>query len=173
MSFREAARAMITIVEEQPNVFADSFSIERQSVRGEPVARIAGAELLGATLYELAPGADGMPLHIHHAMEELVVVLEGTPTLRTLDGERELTRGEVVAFPRGRRGAHTLANRSQAPARYLMISTKVTPEIVEYPELGTIRVVTRSPFDPPGPDEDPADRIRLLFDRSAAKEEKL
>jgi hypothetical protein len=52
-----------------------------------------------------------------------------------------------------------------------MISTKSAPEIVEYPELGTVRVMTRSPFDPPGPDEDPADRIRLVFDRSAATEE--
>jgi uncharacterized cupin superfamily protein len=156
---------------EKPNVFADTFSFERLSVRGEPVARKAGAELLGGTLYELPPGADGMPLHIHHAMEELLVVLEGTPTLRTLDGDRDLARGEVVAFPRGRRGAHTVANRSDSAARYLMMSTKTTPEIVEYPELGTVRVVTRSPFDPPGPDDDPADHIRLLFDRSAAKDE--
>ena len=64
-----------------------------------------------------------------------------------------------------------MANRSEARARYLMVSTKTTPEIVEYPELGTVRVMTRSPFDPPGPDEDPADRLRLVFDRSAATDE--
>lgn len=39
--------------------------------------------------------------------------------------------------------------------------------------LGTVRVLTRSPFDPPGPNEDPADRLRLLFDRSAATDEAL
>jgi uncharacterized cupin superfamily protein len=155
---------------EQPNVFADTFSIERGGLRGEPVGRKAGAELLGGTLYELAPGTDVMPLHIHHAMEELLVVIGGTPTLRTLDGERELAPGEVVAFPRGRRGAHTVVNHSAAPVRYLMFSTKVTPEIVEYPELGTVRVLTRSPFEPPDPDEDPADRLNLTFDRSAAKQ---
>jgi uncharacterized cupin superfamily protein len=156
---------------DRPNVFTDTFTIERGSVRGEPVARNAGAELLGGTVYELSPGADGAPLHIHHAMEELLVVLEGTPTLRTLDGERELAPGEVVAFPRGRRGAHSVANRSEARARYLMVSTMMTPEIVEYPELGTVRVLTRLPFDRPEPDEDPADRLRLLFDRSAATDE--
>jgi hypothetical protein len=52
-----------------------------------------------------------------------------------------------------------------------MISTKAMPEVVEYPEQGTLRVLTRAPFDPPDPDEDPADALRLLFDRSAAKEE--
>jgi uncharacterized cupin superfamily protein len=154
---------------DQPNIFADAFTVERGGLRGEQVARKAGAEQLGATLYELAPGADVMPLHIHHAMEELVVVIAGAPTLRTLEGERELSPGEVVAFPRGRRGAHTLVNRSSEPARYLMVSTRVAPEVVEYPELGTVRVLTRPPFEPPAPDEDPADRLMLVFDRSAAK----
>jgi len=162
---------MITRMAGTPNVYADTFSFQRGSVRGEPVARKAGAELLGGTLYEIPPGGEGAPLHFHHAMEELLVVLEGKPTLRTLDGERELARGEVVAFPRGRRGTHTVINRSEEAARYLMVSTKSAPEVVEYPELGTVRVATRSPLDPPAPGEDPADRLWLLFDRSAAKEE--
>jgi uncharacterized cupin superfamily protein len=150
-------------------VFAETLSIDRGDLRIERVASAAGAEQLGGTLYELAPGADAIPLHVHHGMEELVVVIAGTPTLRTLEGEFELAAGDVVAFPRGRRGAHALANRSDSPARYLMISTKVMPEIVEYPEQGTVRVLTRPPFSPLDPDEDPADRPVLLFDRSDAK----
>ena len=51
-----------------------------------------------------------------------------------------------------------------------MVSTKVMPELVEYPEQGTVLVLTRPPFAPPEPGEDPADRINLPFDRSAAKE---
>jgi uncharacterized cupin superfamily protein len=153
-------------------VFAETLSIERGDLRIERVASDAGAEQLGGTLYELAPGADGVPLHVHHGMEELAVVIAGTPTLRTLEGEFELAAGDVIAFPRGRRGAHTLANRSDTPARYLMLSTKVMPEIVEYPEQGTVRVVTRPPFAPPDPNEDPADRLVLLFDRSDAQEDR-
>jgi uncharacterized cupin superfamily protein len=130
--------------------------------------RDAGGELLGGTLYELAPGHDGVPLHVHYGMEELLVVVSGQPTLRTLEGESQLTPGDVVAFPRGRRGAHSLANRSDAPARYLMISTKVMPEVVEYPEDGTVRVLTRAPFEPPSPGEDPDDRPILRFNRTDA-----
>lgn len=159
-------------MEPHPNVFADMFSLERGDLRAEPVARQAGAEQLGGTLYELAPGATGTPLHVHHGMEELLVVIAGSPTLRTLEGESELAPGDVVAFPRGRRGAHTLENRSESAARYLMLSTKVMPEIVEYPELGTVRVLTRPPFAPPDPDEDPADRVMLLFDRADAKQDR-
>jgi uncharacterized cupin superfamily protein len=158
-------------VELTPNVFGDQFSYERGSLRGEPVARKAGARELGGTLYELGPGSEDVPLHIHHALEELLVVVAGSPTLRTLEGERELRRGDVVSFPRGRRGAHAVVNRSREPVRYLMLSTKAMPEVVEYPEQGTSRVLSRAPFDPPGPDDDPADALRLLFDRSAAKEE--
>ncbi len=156
--------------EPRPNLFADHFSVERGGLRGEGVVRAAGGEQLGGTLYELAPGHDGMPLHIHHGMEELAVVISGHPTLRTLDGESELRPGDVVAFPRGRRGVHTLANRTDEPVRYLMISTKVMPEVVEYPEQGTVGVMTRGPFEPIGPDEDPADRLRLRFKRSDAQE---
>jgi uncharacterized cupin superfamily protein len=157
-------------VERRPNIFADTFTVERGGLRGEPVARKAGAELLGGTLYE--PGADVIPLHVHHAMEELAIVISGTPTLRTLDGEHELAPGDVVAFPRGQRGAHALQNRSDSPVRYVMVSNKVVPEVVEYPELGTVRVMTRPPFEPPDPDEDPADRLTLLFDRSADKQQR-
>jgi uncharacterized cupin superfamily protein len=103
-------------------------------------------------------------------MEELVVVLSGHPTLRTLQSESELAPGDVVSFPRGRRGAHTLANQSEEPVRYLMISTKVMPEVVEYPEAGTVRMLTRAPFDPPKPGEEPEDRPILRFNRSDAIE---
>jgi uncharacterized cupin superfamily protein len=111
-----------------------------------------------------------MPLHVHHGMEELAVVVSGQPTLRTLEDESVLQPGDVVAFPRGRWGAHTLANRTDEPVRYLMLSTKVLPEVVEYPEQGTVGVMTRPPFEPPQPGEDPADRLRLRFRRSDALE---
>lgn len=154
----------------RPNIFADSFSIERYGMRAEQVVRSAGGEQLGGTLYELEPGSEGVPLHIHHGLEELVVVVSGRPTLRTMDGESALEPGDVVAFPRGRRGAHTLANRTDEPVRYLMVSTKVMPEVVEYPEDGTVRLLTRAPFDPPAADEDPADRLVLRFRRDDAVE---
>jgi uncharacterized cupin superfamily protein len=156
------------MADQRANVFADSFSVERGGPRAEQIVRSAGGELLGGTLYELAPGHEGVPLHIHHGIEELLVVVSGRPTLWTLQGESELAPGEVLSFPRGRRGAHTLANRSEQPVRYLMISTKVMPEVVEYPEEGAVRVLTRGPFDPPKPGEEAGDRLILRFNRSDA-----
>ena len=40
----------------------------------------------------------------------------------TPDGTRELAPGEVVAFPRGERGAHQLINDGDEPARFLVFS---------------------------------------------------
>jgi uncharacterized cupin superfamily protein len=125
-----------------PNVFEPDFDAEQDeppfSWRRSRVGRQAGSEKLGASLFELAPGASSFPLHVHHANEELLVVLAGTPTLRTLDGERQLEPGEVVAFPTGSRGAHRIDNRSDAPVRFLIVSTMIAPEVNEYPDSDKI-----------------------------------
>ena len=106
-----------------------------------PVGAQAGARELAANVYELDPGAVGSPLHFHHANEELLLVLAGTPSLRGPDGTRLLSAGAAVAFPRGRAGAHSLVNRSDAPVRYLVISTTNRPDVVEYPDTGATLVV--------------------------------
>ena len=127
---------------DEPNAFEPRFDAEQDEApftwRRARVGRQAGAEKLGASLFELPPGASSFPLHVHHANEELIVVLAGTPTLRTLDGERELEPGEVVAFPTGRRGAHRLDNRSDEPVRFLIVSTMIAPEVNEYPDSNKI-----------------------------------
>ena len=121
------------------------------------IGRQTGARQLGASLFELPPGASSFPLHVHHANEELIVVLAGRPTLRSLDGERELQPGEVVACPTGRRGAHRMDNRSDEPARFLIVSTMIAPEVNEYPDSG--KVWARN--FPPGGDA-PDDALDVL-----------
>ena len=107
-------------------------------LRGTQLGRSAGAARIGMTVYELDPGKRNMPYHAHFGIEEVVVVLKGTPTLRSPEGERELAEGEVVAFPPGRAGAHQLLNRSDAAVRFLMLSSKSTADLIEYPDSGKI-----------------------------------
>ena len=97
-----------------------------------------GAELLGGSLYELEPGDRLYPYHTHHANEEWLLVVRGRPTLRTPEGEHDLTEGDVVAFPRGEAGLHQVRNRTEAPIRVLMLSTRIMPEILEYPDSGKV-----------------------------------
>ena len=98
---------------------------------------------IGASVYELDPG-DFVVYHFHHAWEELVIVLRGRPTLRTPAGERQLDEGEVVHFPVGPDGAHGLKNESDAPVRYVMVSSQTMPEVAEYPDLGKITAQART-----------------------------
>src|SRR5919202_1845406 len=108
-------------------------------VRAARVAERAGAEHLGASLYELQPG-DEMVFHYHVQREELLIVLDGRLSLRSADGWEELPEGEVVAFPRGERGAHGYRNDDDAPVRLLMISEMDGPNISVYPDTNQIGV---------------------------------
>ena len=137
-----------------PNVFEPDWDAEQDEPpftwRRSRVGRQARAEKLGASVFELVPGSSSFPLHVHHANEELLVVLAGTPTLRTLEGGRELSPGDVVAFPSGPRGAHRIDNRSDSPVRFLIVSTMISPEVNEYPDSGKIWVRNFAPGGEPG-----------------------
>jgi uncharacterized cupin superfamily protein len=109
---------------------------------GKRLFRPPGATL-AAAVWELEPSG-GVDYHFHHGTEELLLVLRGRLTLRTPDGERELAEGEVVHFPRGLEGAHGIVNRSDAAARYVMVAAHGTPDVIEYPDRGTLAVMART-----------------------------
>ena len=100
-----------------------------------------GAELIGGSVYEVDPGKKLWPYHLHHANEEWLVVLGGRPTLRTPEGERELVEGDAVCFVRGASGAHQVRNATEEPVRILMLSTRIAPEILEYPDSDKVVTV--------------------------------
>jgi uncharacterized cupin superfamily protein len=141
------------------NILGPEWDMERDQPpyvwRRARLGRQAGARALGASLFELAPGASTFQLHAHHANEELIVVMAGRPTLVTPEGERDLEPGEVVAAPRGRAGAHRIDNRGEEPIRVLIASTMHAPDVNEFPETGELWVRDYAPgSDPP---EEPLD----------------
>jgi uncharacterized cupin superfamily protein len=81
-----------------------------------------------------------MVFHYHLQREELLIVLTGRVDLRTATGWEEIGEGEVVAFPRGERGAHGYRNNSDGPARVLMISETDGPNISVYPDTNEIGI---------------------------------
>jgi uncharacterized cupin superfamily protein len=127
--------------------------------RAARVGAEAGAQRLGATLYEIDSGGCGSPYHLHHGNEEMIIVLTGRPTLRNVEGSRELEPGEIVACPVGPRGAHQVQNNTDEPVRVLVISTMVYPEIAEQLDSDKILVHTAPPGTP--------DRLALAFPREA------
>jgi uncharacterized cupin superfamily protein len=106
-----------------------------------------GAEETGATLYELAPGEAVCPYHYEYGEEEWVLVLDGTPAVRTPDGTEQLEPLDLVFFPKGPAGAHQLRNDGEATARVLMWSTVVVPTATVYPDSDKIGIWTGEEHD--------------------------
>jgi uncharacterized cupin superfamily protein len=129
------------------NAFADEWEDLYPQIEGwrSNVRRlVAPGNTLGMSVYELLPRQTQCPYHFHHGNEELILVLRGRPTLRTPDGEEELEPGDVVHFPRGAVGAHHVVNRTEEPVRYVVADTKVSPEVVEYPDSGKLAAMART-----------------------------
>jgi uncharacterized cupin superfamily protein len=132
----------------EANIFTERFDEDfKDLVKRARLGRRAGSEQIGLSLYELGPGAprEAVKYHLQHANEELLIVLSGSPTVRTPEGERRLDAGDVVVFPAGRRGAHQVFNETDEPVRYLMLSTMNAPDVMEYPDDGKIGVISRPP----------------------------
>ena len=104
--------------------------------RGSRLAQGTAARKLGASFDILAPGKRGCPYHLHHAQEEMFVILEGSGTLRVAGEMLPVKTGDVIFIPPGPEYPHQIINTSAAPLRYLSISTMETPEICEYPDSG-------------------------------------
>ena len=122
------------------NVFGDEWGEQQEDWSGgggKSKRLVERGPLLGASVYELGPG-NFTVYHFHHGSEELLIVLRGRPTLRTPEGERQLAEGEAVHFPTGPDGAHALRNDTEEPVRFVVAGIRVSPEVVEYPDLNQI-----------------------------------
>lgn len=106
-----------------------------------------GAQLTGATLYELPPGQAVCPYHYEWAEEEWLVVLSGRPTLRHPDGNEGLEPLDAVCFPVGPDGAHGVRNETGDTVRVLMFSNVVHPAATVYPDSDKIGIWTGSDAD--------------------------
>jgi uncharacterized cupin superfamily protein len=103
---------------------------------------LLGAKETGISVYELPPGQSICPYHYECGEEEWLLVLSGTPTLRTPDGEERLAPWDVTCFPRGPEGAHSVRNETAETARVLMFSTVVTPTATVYPDSDKVGIWT-------------------------------
>lgn len=102
-------------------------------------------ERIGVSLWEIPAGEKAYPYHFHLGEEEVLLVLEGSPTLRSPRGSRRLERGEVVRFPRGEEGTHQIWNEGPGEVRMIAVSTHGDPDIVVYPDSGKLSAAERLP----------------------------
>ena len=91
------------------------------------VGKDSGADNLTVVDAGIDPGA-GLSLHIHPSYEEVMLVVEGQIEGVLQDETRILGPGDLLLAPAGAK--HTIANRSDKPARVLAIYPATTPERV-------------------------------------------
>jgi uncharacterized cupin superfamily protein len=92
-----------------------------------------GLSQFGAFIEELPPGSRSSFRHWHANEDEMIYLLSGAAMLIE-DAETTLVPGDAAAWPAGTPIAHYLANRSNAPVRYLIIGTRHQTDIIHYPD---------------------------------------
>ena len=65
-------------------------------------------------------------------------MLEGRGTLRVAGEDVPIEAGDVIFIPPGPEYPHQIVNTSEAPLKYLSISTQESPEVCEYPDSGKV-----------------------------------
>ena len=103
-------------------------------------ARKLGSVLCGLRMYRLAPGKQATRLHRHHLQEEMFLILSGSGMLRHDDRDVPVKAGDFVLYLAGDPAAHTFVNTGTEPLEYLATGNRVSYEVCEYPEEGTVYV---------------------------------
>ena len=111
------------------------FAAAVESREKRPLGDATGLTQFGVNLVRLTPGAMSALRHAHSAEDEFVLVLEGTPTLVTNEGEEALAPGLCVGFPCGTGDAHHLVNRTEADVIFLVVGTRADHDAVDYPDV--------------------------------------
>jgi uncharacterized cupin superfamily protein len=132
---------------------ATGLAAERFDARMQVIGTRIGAQRLGYNITELSPGKRAFPFHNHRVNEEMFFILEGSGEVRIGERTYPVRVGDIIACPPGgRESAHQIINSGAATLRYLAVSTRLTPEIVEYPDSD--KFVVAGDF-PPGADGQP------------------
>lgn len=100
------------------------------------ISRRLGGRKLGAGHWIVPPGRASVPYHAHLVNEEFVFVLGGEIRVRLNGQVFPLTAGDLVALPPGPDGVHQLLNYSDRPSNFILASTMIEREVVDYPDSG-------------------------------------
>jgi uncharacterized cupin superfamily protein len=117
---------------------------ERFQARIGAIGARIGAKKLGYNLTVVAPGKRAFPFHNHRFNEEMFFIVEGQGEVRIGAERFPIRAGDVIACPPGP-DAHQIINTGTSELRYLAVSTKMSPELVQYPDTGKFGLLAEYP----------------------------
>jgi uncharacterized cupin superfamily protein len=125
---------------------ATGAAAERYDAKMGIIGARLGARKLGYNITAVPPGKRAFPAHNHHVNEEMFFILQGSGELRLGDAVHPLRSGDVIACPPGGKDtAHQIVNTGTEELRYLAVSTKEAPELVDYPDSGKFGILAERP----------------------------
>lgn len=104
-------------------------------VKGRSSLRLGdagGLTQFGANLVMLEPGAMSSLRHWHLNEDEFVMVTEGECVMVQDEGEYVMRPGDCAAFPAGSTNGHHFLNRTDKPAKFLVVGSKAPREVATY-----------------------------------------
>ena len=108
------------------------------------IADALGLTKIGATYTVVPPGKSACPFHVHHAEDEMFILLKGQGEYRFGDQRHQVRAGDVLGAPvGGPEYAHQLINNGDEPLVYIGISNKADADVVQYPDTGKIMSLSR------------------------------
>ena len=92
-------------------------------------------------VYEIPPMKSAYPYHFHYKTEETFYILSGSGILKTPEGERKVSAGELIFFPTGPEGAHKLTNPSETEKLvYIDFDVAHDLDVAVYPDSDKIGI---------------------------------
>lgn len=93
------------------------------------------------SIYDIPPGKSAYPYHFHTKNEEVFYIISGSGILRTPDGEKAVSAGDLLFFPANEKGSHKLTNNSDSEMLiYIDFDTANDIDVSFYPDSKKIGV---------------------------------
>ena len=93
------------------------------------------------SIYEIPPGKSAYPYHYHLKNEETFYIICGEGLLKTPQGEKAVSAGDLIFFPANEAGAHKLTNTSPAENLvYIDFDVIHDMDVTVYPDSKKIAV---------------------------------
>ena len=117
------------------NYSENSNFLEKPVIYGKNINTCAVAFI------EVPVGKCSYSYHWHERSEEVFYIISGKGKLRTFYGEREVKSGDMICFPTGEKGVHSITNASDTePLVYIDFATKPKADICIEPDTNQVYI---------------------------------
>lgn len=92
--------------------------------------------------YEIMPKSSSFPKHYHSYNTECFYIIKGEGIVETDEENINVKTGDIIVFPRGKKGTHKLTNTSTTNTLlYIDFDTTNSPDIIHYVDSNKIGII--------------------------------